>query len=85
MTSFSSFNVNGKTYFTVRHASTGIGDIISHGTLALWVKKGRTPWDLDLDIVCQPVRIHAKGRQTAKRLEPAFSSAKNTRSCSIGS
>jgi hypothetical protein len=60
------FKIDGKTYFTLWHASEVIGPVLSSATLHRWVTRGHTPWDLDLDIKRQPILKHAM-RQTATR------------------
>jgi len=59
------FFIDGKSYLTLQHASRIIG--LSCATLHYWGRRGHTPWELDLDIVRQPVLKHAHYRTGTKR------------------
>jgi hypothetical protein len=61
------FKIDNKTYLTLQYASRVIGPVIAEGTLHNWARRGHTPWDLDLDIIRQPVLTHAKRRTATRR------------------
>jgi len=58
MSHFEPFQIDNKTYLTLRHAADIIGGYVSHVTLGTWAKRGHTPWNLDLDIKVQPIVNH---------------------------
>jgi hypothetical protein len=60
------FEIEGKTYVTLEPARQIIGTNISRRTLGIWCGRGFRPWDLELDVVRQPVLKHAGGKKAIK-------------------
>jgi hypothetical protein len=63
----STYEIGGKNYLTLEHAGNVIGPVISKTTLSSWAARCHTPWGLDLEIIPQPISIHAKGHATTTK------------------